>query len=353
MTNLTTKWLDSRNINYTISAAGLIYVDGDIDIAAGESVALDGVAEVSGHVSVRGGASLTAAALAKCGYVDVWEGASLTLDALAKSGDVSVRKGASLTAAALAECGSVSVWEGATLTANALTKCGDVYVWEGATLTAAALAECGYVYVGEGASLTLDALAKSGYVDVRKGASLTANALTKCGYVYVREGATLTANALATVSHLAYNTDFLNFKVEVFDGIGCVVTSTKTRDDITIRSCRKAAFKDGELVGNRMYVVSQGDHNAHGETLESALDDLSFKTADRDMSKYRDMPADTVKTPHEWAVVYRVVTGACQYGTEQFIKQKGNLKARYTLTEIIEETRGAYGSERFRDVVGD
>jgi hypothetical protein len=197
MTNLTTKWLDSRNINYTISAAGLIYVDGDIDIAAGESVALDGVAEVSGHVSVRGGASLTAAALAKCGYVDVWEGASLTLDALAKSGDVSVRKGASLTAAALAECGNVSVWEGASLTAPALAKCGYVDVWEGASLTLDALAECGNVYVWEGASLTAPALAKCGNVYVREGASLTAPALAECGNVSVRKGASLTANALA------------------------------------------------------------------------------------------------------------------------------------------------------------
>jgi hypothetical protein len=334
MTNLTTKWLDSGNINYTISADGLIYVDGDIVIAAGESVALDGVAEVSGNVSVWEGATLTANALAKCGNVDVWEGATLTLDALA-------------------ECGYVYVRKGATLTANALAKCGYVYVRKGATLTLDALAECGNVSVWEGATLTLDALAKSGNVSVWEGATLTLDALAKCGYVDVRKGATLTLDALVTVAHVAYNTDFLNFKVEVFDGIGCVVTSTKTRDDITIRACRKAAFKDGELVGNRMYVVSQGEHNAHGETLESALADLSFKTADRDMSKYRDMPADTVKSPREWAIVYRIVTGACQTGTEQFMAQKGKLKAIYTLTEIIEETRGAYGSERFRDVVGD
>ena len=47
-----------------------------------------------------------------------------------------------------------------------------------------------------------------------------------------------------------------------------------------------------------------------------------------------------------------MVTGACQYGTKNFMEQKGKLKKTYTLLEIIAETKGAYGHEKFRSVCG-
>jgi len=72
---------------------------------------------------------------------------------------------------------------------------------------------------------------------------------------------------------------------------------------------------------------------------------------DRDIDQFRDMPIDTTKKPYEWANVYRAITGACSTGTRMFIKDKGELKDEYTLAEIIRETKGAYGHERFVDVV--
>jgi hypothetical protein len=62
------------------------------------------------------------------------------------------------------------------------------------------------------------------------------------------------------------------------------------------------------------------------------------------------MPLDTVKTPKEWAFIYRMITGACQYGTASFMSRY-KLKKSYTLAEIIEATKGAYGHERFIEVV--
>ena len=59
------------------------------------------------------------------------------------------------------------------------------------------------------------------------------------------------------------------------------------------------------------------------------------------------MTMDTVKTPMEWAVAYHVITGACQDGCKNFLESKGKLKSKYTLAEIIEKTKGAYGSEQF------
>ena len=289
------EFLKKNKIKYTVSAEGMVYVNDNLFIKKNENITFDKLAEVHGSVYVRENATFTAPALAKSGYVYVHENATLTAPALAKSGSVYVR-------------------ENATFTAPSLAKSGSVYVSDNATFTAPALAEVS-------------------------------------GYVYVHENATLTAPALVTIGEVGYVSEWFGHKVEVFDGIGCVSVSEKQRDGVDIRYCRSASFKDGELVGNPYFVVSQNGFNAHGDTIESALSDLLFKQADRDVSVYKHMPIDTVKSPQEWAAIYRVITGACSLGTAYFMKEKGELKDIYTLAEIIEETLGAYGHERFVEVV--
>jgi len=49
----------------------------------------------------------------------------------------------------------------------------------------------------------------------------------------------------------------------------------------------------------------------------------------------------------EAKTIYRVITGACRAGTEQFVQSLGELKERYTVRELVEMTKGQYGSERF------
>ena len=193
-----------------------------------------------------------------------------------------------------------------------------------------------------------------GYIKIPEKTSVTLEYLADVsGSVYVSENATFTAPALVTIEEVKYTSEWFGHSVNVYDGMGCVTVSEKTRDDITIRYCRKAAFKDAVLIGKKYFVVSRGEHNSHGETLEAAMADLMFKTSDRDVSKYRNMPKDTVKSPYEWATVYRIITGACRYGTQSFMDSKGYMKQAYTLAEIIEQTRGAFGHDRFVDVVGE
>jgi hypothetical protein len=227
----------------------------------------------------------------------------------------------------------VDVQQGATFTAPALTKSGCSDELQGATFTAPALTEV------------------SGSVDVRQGATFTAPALTKSGYVYVQQGATFTAPALKDVDHVVCEGEFLGEQITVIDEIGCVVLSAKIKDGISIRRCRKAAFKDGKLSGEKFYVASKGEHNAHAETIQAAILELEFKAGTRDISEYRNMPLTTKKSPQQWAFVYRMVTGSCQYGVQRFMEEKGTLKKSYTLKEIVEQTRGAYGSEMFKGVV--
>jgi hypothetical protein len=171
------------------------------------------------------------------------------------------------------------------------------------------------------------------------------------GSVYVQQGATLTAPALHTVDEFRMNGEFLGHQVAIIDEIGCVVLSEKERNGVLIRQCRKSSFKNGKLIGDKFYVASRGSNNAHGETIKIAIDELAFKEGSRNIDQFRNMPLETKKSPVEWAMVYRMVTGACQYGTKSFMESKGKLKKTYTLKEILEQTRGAYANEQFRRVV--
>jgi len=100
-----------------------------------------------------------------------------------------------------------------------------------------------------------------------------------------------------------------------------------------------------------VYVIKSGEHYAHGDTIKAAREALLFKTADRDVSSYENMPLETVKTPQEWAVIYHIISGACETGCRLFMESR-DLKKSYTLAEILDATKGQYGYERFKEVVG-
>jgi len=107
----------------------------------------------------------------------------------------------------------------------------------------------------------------------------------------------------------------------------------------------------GETV--KSYLVTDGKNWAHGDTVKSATEDLLFKSADGvDVEQYRGLSLDTVKTPTEWAVIYRAITKACVTGMRNFMAQR-ELKETYTLAEVIAETRGAYNSELFEQFFGE
>ena len=129
-------------------------------------------------------------------------------------------------------------------------------------------------------------------------------------------------------------------EVDFSDDIFLRVISTKGN----IKKCKD----DNERI---LYVVTDGTNNAHGDTIKEAQEALLFKTANRDVSAYKNMAMDTVKSPIEWAVIYSIVTGACEAGCRHFMDQR-KLKDAYTLSEILEETKGAYNYSRFIEVVG-
>ena len=108
----------------------------------------------------------------------------------------------------------------------------------------------------------------------------------------------------------------------------------------------------GKIPGRN--VVSDGTHYAHCKTFREGISDLEFKAAkDRGVSQYESVTLDTEMTVEEMVAMYRIITGACRQGSENFVASLGRLKERYTVAEAIELTKGQYNAERFAKFFGE
>jgi hypothetical protein len=308
------------------------------------------ITKVTGDLSINSNAKLDAPALTSVGG-DLSINSNAKLDALTSvGGDLYIYSNAKLDAPALTSVGGyLSINSNAKLDAPALTSVGGyLYIYSNAKLDA--LTSVGGDLSSVGGDLSINSNAKldapaltsvGGDLYISSNAKL--DALTSVGGdLYIYSKGALTAGKL-------YCGGYEKFKV--IDGIGCVVLSEKKQGDITILMCRHSKIKNQKVVGDKFYVAQKGDSNAHGKTIAEAVQEILFKIGPRDVSRYRNMPMHTAKTPSKWALIYRMVTGACQYGTAQFIETRRDLKKEYTLAEILTLTEGQFGHDRFSETV--
>ena len=100
-------------------------------------------------------------------------------------------------------------------------------------------------------------------------------------------------------------------------------------------------------------VVTDGTNYAHCATFREGIADILFKTAaDRGANQYKGLTLDSEIKTEDAIVMYRVITGACKQGTQQFINNHTEIKEAYTVREIIELTAGQYGAEKFKQFFG-
>ena len=107
-------------------------------------------------------------------------------------------------------------------------------------------------------------------------------------------------------------------------------------------------YGDGEI----SYLVTDGEGRwSHGVTLDEAKADLVYKITDRDKSDYEGLTLESELSFEDAIVCYRVITGACSFGTRDFIEHRlgENKKEVYTISEIIDLTEGEYGNKTFRE----
>ncbi len=316
---LTAKYLDKKGIRHTISAEGRINVGGGLDLRG------TGITELPEGLNVGGYLDLSSTGITELpeglnvgGYLDL-RGMSITElpKDLNVGGGLDLR-GTSITE--LPEC--LNVGGGLDLRHTSITE-----LPEGLNVG-------GSLYLrGTGITELPEGLNVGGYLDL-SGMSITE----------LPKG--------LNVGEIYFKGELGGRVFDIIDGIPCVVISVKQKNGITVKRCQGSKVVDGEISGKRFYVASNEEHNAHGETIREATDDLAFKSGDRDVSEFKGMALDTVKTPNEWSFIYRRVTGACREGTAQFMKSK-KLKKNYKLSEIIDMTKGKYGGAAFEGFFKD
>ena len=88
---------------------------------------------------------------------------------------------------------------------------------------------------------------------------------------------------------------------------------------------------------------------SHGATIKEAKESLIYKISSRDTSAYKSLKLDDTVTFEEAVKMYRTITGACEFGTKNFVSTLAKKKKKYKISEIIEITKGQFGNDTFRE----
>ena len=98
------------------------------------------------------------------------------------------------------------------------------------------------------------------------------------------------------------------------------------------------------------YIVSDGINYSHGSSIKEAKEDLLYKISNRDKSSYSSLTLDSELSFKEGIDCYRVITGACSLGVKDFVEKNGISKdSKFKIREIVELTKGWYGSDSFKN----
>ena len=98
------------------------------------------------------------------------------------------------------------------------------------------------------------------------------------------------------------------------------------------------------------YLVTDGNGKfSHGDTIKEAKEDLIFKISNRDKSDYKGLTLESKMSFEKAIECYRIITGACSFGTKDFVSNRLIKKEKeYTIAQMIEVTKGEYGNSTFR-----
>ena len=109
-------------------------------------------------------------------------------------------------------------------------------------------------------------------------------------------------------------------------------------------------FRNFQLIP--CYVVKQDDYFAHGETLKEAVKSLQEKILldtsveeriDAFLSEIKQDKEYKAKIFHDW---HHKLTGSCEFGRNEFIKQHGiDLNDLMTVERFVELTKNSYGGD--------
>lgn len=99
------------------------------------------------------------------------------------------------------------------------------------------------------------------------------------------------------------------------------------------------------------YLVSDGNGKyAHGNTLKEAKHDLLYKLDVRNKDDFADLTLESEISFEDAIICYRVITGACSLGVNEYIEERiGERFETESIKNIIKRTEGEYGNKEFAE----
>ena len=183
-----------------------------------------------------------------------------------------------------------------------------------------------------------DGLTVGGYLDLR-GTGITSlpDGLTVGGSLDLRGTGITDASKV--------NSEFPSVIYKPNHFIYCDGILTHVKRD---KKIGKYTFYVGKIKGKN--VIFDGENYAHCKDLKTGIIDLEFKAAkNRGAEQYKILTLDSIVKYEDAVIMYRVITGACQQGTQSFIDSLDEIKDEYTVREIIDLTKGRYGATTFAE----
>lgn len=125
-----------------------------------------------------------------------------------------------------------------------------------------------------------------------------------------------------------------------------IISNVKDVDGYKIfKTQHLSDFERGDK--NYQYIAEKDGYAAHGNTIKEAIEDVNFK-------RLKDINIDEhikriKKQGYMTANDYRLITGACRYGTNRFL-EKNNLtwEDKKSVEEVLKLVKGEYGYDKFK-----
>ena len=141
------------------------------------------------------------------------------------------------------------------------------------------------------------------------------------------------------IRYCLYNHKFC--EVVCFDEIDAIVLAKK-------KNVYKVITFNDYFTKKESFIVTDGENYSHGETIKQAKADLIYKISNRDTSQFNNLTLDSVLPKEDAIKMYRIITGACEFGTKQFVSSLKKTKKEYSVKEIIDLTSGQFGNEKLK-----
>jgi hypothetical protein len=178
----------------------------------------------------------------------------------------------------------------------------------------------------------------TGNLSVNSNVTLSCDALTSIGgYIYVYSNVTVNIKCLRK----------LNYRI--FDNIAFLVESEKTSKGIKIYSGGNiiSITKNKPSIA-KCYVAEKDNFVAHGKTVKKSIQDLNFKIIAEKIKK-DPIKKDTIISVQ----YYRIITGSCQQGCDNWMQQNNITKTEYKAKDLLPllEKTNAWGLDSFKKLI--